>query len=184
VQEVEKQIAETKAALDVENGRPTQEQTTDQNPTYATVQTELAKAQAELSGLKARAGAAEAIAADYRQTARRLQESEIAQDDLQRAAKTQEENYQLYVRKREEARISEALDERGILNVAVAEQPILPSLPIRSPLTAGGLGILLACCLSISTAFVMDFADPSFRTPDEIARYLGTPVLAALPKGQ
>jgi hypothetical protein len=35
----------------------------------------------------------------------------------------------------------------------------------------------------LSTAFVVDFMDPSFRTPDELAGYLGMPVLAALPKG-
>jgi len=31
---------------------------------------------------------------------------------------------------------------------------------------------------------VVDFLDPSFRTPDELAFYLGTPVLASLPKGR
>jgi hypothetical protein len=29
---------------------------------------------------------------------------------------------------------------------------------------------------------VVDFVDPTFRTPDELANYLDMPVLAALPK--
>jgi uncharacterized protein involved in exopolysaccharide biosynthesis len=99
-----------------------------------------------------------------------------------RDAKTQEENYLLYVRKREEARISEALDQRGIVNVALAEEPVIPALPTKSIFSLVVLTLLLAGTFSLSTGFVVDFMDPSFRTPDELANYLGTPVLAALPK--
>jgi capsular polysaccharide biosynthesis protein len=41
----------------------------------------------------------------------------------------------------------------------------------------------MAATVSLSTAFVADFMDPSFRTPEELAGYLNIPVLAALPKG-
>jgi capsular polysaccharide biosynthesis protein len=92
------------------------------------------------------------------------------------------DNYLLYVHKREEARISDALDQRGILNVALAQQPVVPALPKRSPLIVGLLTLLLAGTFSFSTAFLLDYMDPTFRTPDELAIYLGTPVLAALPK--
>jgi uncharacterized protein involved in exopolysaccharide biosynthesis len=107
----------------------------------------------------------------------------VVQQNLLQDAKTQEENYLLYERKREEARISNALDRGGILNVALAEQPVVPALPKRSPLGVALLTLLLAGTFSLSTAFVLDFMDPTFRTPDELAGYLGTPVLAALPKG-
>ena len=106
----------------------------------------------------------------------------LVQQDLTRAAKTQEENYLLYVHKREEARISDALDQRGIVNVAIAEQPFVPVLPTKSLLSIVMLTLLFAGAFSLSTGFVVDFMDPSFRTPDELANYLGTPVLAALPK--
>jgi uncharacterized protein involved in exopolysaccharide biosynthesis len=183
VQEVDKEITDTRSAIGAEESKPTREETTDQNPNYQWVRGELTKAQADLSGLKARAAAANSTAAQYHETARSLDQNGVVQQDLLRAAKTQEENYLLYVRKREEARISDALDQRGILNVAVAEQPIVPALPSRSPLNAAILTLLLAVTASFSTAFVVDFMDPSFRTPDELASYLGTPVLAALPKG-
>ncbi|PYY05539.1 MAG: hypothetical protein DMG64_02900 [Acidobacteria bacterium] len=54
VQEVDRQIAETQTAIDAENARPVREETTDQNPTEAWVRGELAKANADLSGLRAR----------------------------------------------------------------------------------------------------------------------------------
>jgi uncharacterized protein involved in exopolysaccharide biosynthesis len=183
VQEVDRQIADATGAISAEESKPIREQTTDRNPDYQWAQTELTKAQAELSGLKARAAAAASIAGQYHETAQRLDQDGLAQQDLLQAAKTQEENYLLYVRKREEARIDDALDQRGILNVAMAEQPIVPALPNRSPLSVCVVMFLLAGSASLSTAFVVDFMDPSFHTPDELAHYLGAPVLAALPKG-
>jgi uncharacterized protein involved in exopolysaccharide biosynthesis len=183
VQEVDQQIADTKSAISAEETKPIRDETTDQNPDYQWAQAELTKAQADLNGLKARAAAAAAIAARYHEEAQRLGQNEITQENLLRAAKTQEANYLLYVQKREESRISDALDQRGILNVSLAEEPVVPALPKRSPLGVALLTLLLAGVFSLSTAFVLDFMDPTFRTPDELAGYLGTPVLAALPKG-
>ncbi len=183
VQEVDQQIADAKSAISAEENKPIREESSDRNPDYQWVRDELTKAQTDLSGLRARAASAASIAEQYHEAARRLDQSGILQQDLLRAAKTQEENFLLYERKREEARISDALDQRGILNVALAEQPIVPALPNRSPLSAVALTLLLATAVSLSTAFVVDFLDPSFRTPDELAGYLGTPVLAALLKG-
>jgi hypothetical protein len=43
---------------------------------------------------------------------------------------------------------------------------------------------LLICITSgVSSAFVADLMVPSFRTADEVVRYLNAPVLACLPKG-
>jgi uncharacterized protein involved in exopolysaccharide biosynthesis len=183
VQEVDKQIIDAKNAINAEDSKPIREETTNQNPNYEWVRAELTRADADLSGLKARAVTAASIAGQYRESARRLDQNGVVQQDLLRDAKVQEENYLLYVRKRQEAGISDALDLRGILNVAIAEQPIVPALPRRSSANVALLSLFLALIGSLSTAFAADFMDPSFRTPDELADYLGTPVLAALPKG-
>lgn len=183
VQEVDQQIADANSAISTEVSKPIRDESSDQNPDYQWVQAELTKAQADLSGLKARAGAAAAVAAKYHAQAQSLDQSMVTQQNLSQDAKTQEDNYLLYEHKREEARISNALDQGGILNVALAEQPVAPALPKRSPMSVALLTLLLAGTFSLSTAFVLDFMDPTFRTPDELAGYLGAPVLAALPKG-
>jgi uncharacterized protein involved in exopolysaccharide biosynthesis len=183
VQEVDQEITDAKSAISAEESKPIREESSDRDPNYQWVLAELTKARADLSGLKARAASAASIAEQYHEDAKRLDQNGLVQQDLQRAAKTQEDNYLLYVHKREEARISDALDQRGILNVALAEQPIAPSLPSRSLLNVALLTLLLAGAFSLSTAFFFDFMDPTFRTPDELAKYLGMPVLAALPKG-
>ncbi len=182
VQEVDQQISDTKSAISAEESKPIRDETSDQNPDYQWVRAELTKAQADLSGTKARAAAAAAIAAKYHEDAQHLDENMVVQQNLLQDAKTQEENYLLYERKREEARISNALDRGGILNVALAEQPVVPALPKQSPLSIALLTLMLAGTLSISTAFAFDFMDSTFRSPDELAGYLGTPVLAALPQ--
>jgi uncharacterized protein involved in exopolysaccharide biosynthesis len=182
VQDLEKQISDTRAAIAGEENAPIRDETTDQNSTYEWVKSELAKARTDLSGLKARATANETALAKYSETARSLQQASVVQEDLQRTAKTQEENYLLYLRKEEEARINDALDRRGILNVGIADPPTVPALPSRSIWHYALLGVLLAGTASVGLAFLSDFMDPSFRTPDEVVALLDSPVLASLPK--
>jgi uncharacterized protein involved in exopolysaccharide biosynthesis len=182
VQEVDKQIAETRAAIANEESSPIREETSDENPTHEWVKAEMTKAQTDLAGLKAKITANNATLNKYRATASALQEASIAQQDLLRATKTQEENYLLYLHKEEQARIDDALDQRGILNVAIAEQPTVPALPVHSSLPFGLLSIVLAGTGSLGLAFVSDFFSPSFRTPTEVRAYLGAPVLASIPR--
>jgi uncharacterized protein involved in exopolysaccharide biosynthesis len=182
VQEVDKQIADTRAAIEKEEKAPMREETIDQNPTHEWVKVELAKAETELAGLKAKADANEATLRRYRASAGELQEASITHQDLLRAAKTQEENYLLYLQKEEQARINDALDQRGILNVAIAEQPTVPAFPVRSSFSYGLLTIFLAGTGSIGLALLSDFFSPSFRTPSEVTAYLDAPVLASLPR--
>ncbi len=180
--EVEKQIRETQAMIAAEKDAPVRDETTDQNPTYEWVKAEIAKDLTGLSGLKSRAAADQAALAKYRQSARSLQESAIVQQDLLRNVKTEEDNYLLYLRKQEEARINDALDARGILNVAIAEPATVPILPARSFSYYILLCTFLATCGSVGIAFLSDFVDSSLRTPDEVALFLDLPVLASIPK--
>ncbi|HXP82787.1 MAG TPA: Wzz/FepE/Etk N-terminal domain-containing protein [Verrucomicrobiae bacterium] len=182
VQEIDKQIADTRAAIAKEENAPIREETIDQNPTHEWVKEELSKAQTDLAGLKAKAAADEASLRKYRENAGELQDASIAQQELLRATKTQEENYLLYLQKEEQARINDALDQRGILNVAVAEQPTVPAFPVRSTLSYGLLSIFLAGAGSLGLALISDFFSPSFRTPSEVIAYLGGPVLASIPR--
>ena len=182
VQDLEKQIRETRAAIAGEKSAPTRDETTDQNSTYEWVESELAKARTDLSGLQAKALANQTALVKYQGDARSLQKASVVQQDLLRTVKTQEENYLLYLRKKEEARINDALDRRGILNVAIADPPGVPALPSQSMWHYGLLAMFSACIGSVALAFVSDFMDPSFRTPDEVVAFLDSPVLASIPK--
>jgi len=182
VQEVEAQIAQTRAALAAAEKSPLHEETTDGDPTYEWVKGELAKAKADLAGLQARAEAISLTVQSYREKARLLEQKQVVQDDLIRTVKAREENYQLYLRKEEEARISDALDRRRIVNVAVVEAATVPSLPSNHRAMTVLVGLMLATLTSLALAFVAEHLDRTFRTPDEVGSFLNIPVLAAMPK--
>jgi uncharacterized protein involved in exopolysaccharide biosynthesis len=180
--EVDRQIAETQSAIAAEDRKPIRDETSDQNPDYEWVRAELLKAVTSLHDLKARAAATTSMAGKYRQDAERLSQQMLQQQGLLQNAQTQQQNYLLYQRKREEARVSNALDLGGILNVAVVEQPTVPAIPLRSSAGIAFIALLLMMMVSVSTAFLADAMAPTFRTPDEVVRQLGLPVLAALPR--
>jgi len=182
VQEVEKEIADTRASIAGEESKPLREETTDQNPTYAWIGTELARAKSDYSSLKAREAALVVIVSAYQQNTLQLEEKDLAQQDLIRAAKADEDSYLLYLRKREEARMTDALDTQRILNVAIAETPAVPSLPTDDRWLYGLAGTLLAATVSLGVVFTVEHLDSSLRTPADVISELNIPVLAAVPQ--
>ncbi len=182
VQEVEQEIALTRAAIVAEERSPIREETTDRNPAYQWLDDELAKAKVDLASLQARAAATERIVRDYRDRSLRLDRTEVQQQDLMRAAKVEEANYLLYLNKREEARISDALDSKRILNVALAELPTAPALPVHSRWQLVLLGGVFGIVVSAGSAVASEYLDRSFRTADEVQETLKIPVLAAMPE--
>ncbi len=182
VQEVDKEIADTRASIANEESKPLKEETTDQNPTYAWIATELAKVKSDYSSSQARETALQAIVNVYQQKTQQLEEQDLAQQDLMRTVKADEDNYLLYLRKREEARMTDALDSQRILNVAIAESPSTPSLPTDDRWLYALAGILLAPTLSLGVVFAVEHLDSSFRTPTDVLSELNIPVLAAVPQ--
>jgi len=184
VQEVEKEIAETRAEIAGEALTPVQDETTDKDPNYEWARMEMEKAQVQWDGLRARQSDASIQAVSLRTFAQQRQADSVDQQDLMRTAKAEEDNYLLYLHKREEARIGDALDERRILNVAIVEPPIAPALPVHSALVYFLLAFVLAVAFSIGVGFTTEYFDATIRTPGEAQGLLEVPVLAWLPAPQ
>src|SRR5205823_3082893 len=70
VQEIDKQLTNTRASIAAEESNPIREETTDRNPTYAWVDEELAKARADYNALYAKATAIQATISSYETRAR------------------------------------------------------------------------------------------------------------------
>ena len=182
VQQIDQQIAETKASILGEEHSPLRDETTNQEPNHEWAKSELIKAQVELGTLEAHGQAVRIQVTGYREVAQRLGGNALRQGELLAELKVAEEKYLLYVNKREEARIENALDQGGILNVTIAEEPRVPALPARAGWVFGLIGVMLGSTLSTGLAFTADYLNPGFRTPDEVVDYLGVPVLASLPR--
>jgi uncharacterized protein involved in exopolysaccharide biosynthesis len=181
VQEVDKQIVKARSEVEAAEKRPVRDKTTDQNPTYLWIRSELAKAKADLAGQQARQAALQSIVHTYEGKVSDLEHEGLLQHDLLRVAKTAEDNYLLYQQKREEARITDALDKTRILNVTIAEDPAVPVLPSHPPIMYALLGILLGLTLTVVLLFMLEYFNQSFRTPAEVETFLNVPVLAAVP---
>ena len=182
VQDADQQIAETRKAIEQAEKNAVREETTDRDPTYDWAQTELAKAKADLVGLHARAVVTQDTVRNLQAKVLQLDADGTKQAALLRAVKAGEENFTLFRQKQEEAGVADALSNKRILNVAIAQatavplSPYGPSLPLKLL-----LGVILAGLVGIGTAFGADYLDPSFRTPTEVEDELMVPVLAAIP---
>jgi uncharacterized protein involved in exopolysaccharide biosynthesis len=179
LQELDREIADTRATISGE--KPLSDITTDQNPAFGYIDSELVKSKADLRGYEAKAAETERLARGALASAQKLEVQGVEQQDLLRSAKTAEARYLLYSRKREDARITDAFDVQRILNVAIAQKPSVPSLPSMSLLMYGLIGIFLAVTVSSGTVFALEYFDPSFRTPADVEEFSNRPVLAAVP---
>ena len=184
VQEVNAQIRDTRAAIVEAQQSPVEQVTTDRLPAQDWMTTELARAETDRTALNAQADATAQIVRRYQGIARTLDAKGTQQTDLTRNVKTAEDNYVLYVRKREEARISDALDSKRIVNVAIAEAATVPALPTLHLAWILIGGFFVAGVVSVGSAYAVDRLDASFHTPDELFRYLDTRVLASIPSGK
>jgi uncharacterized protein involved in exopolysaccharide biosynthesis len=175
---VDTQIEQVKAAIDAQQKAPLKEETTDQNPTYEFLHQELAKAQAELAATKARAQSLGSVDQVYRKTLMERDQKQLQQEALLRDAKIAEDNYLLYLNKREQAHISDAFDKNRILNVSIAQPATIAFRPTNPTWLILLLGWLLACLASTGIVLAQEQLNPTLKRPEQIERYFEVPILA------
>jgi hypothetical protein len=116
---------------------------------------------------------------------RHLDASAFERARRERNIKMLEDAYLLYTKKAEEARISTALDQSRIVNVAVAEPvQVAPKKKAagRSPMQLLVLGAVVGLVSGVGGAFCREYFSPSFTTDDSVSRYLGVPVIGSIPQ--
>jgi succinoglycan biosynthesis transport protein ExoP len=182
VKEVDQEIAETQEAITNAEKTKYVNATTDRDPTYELLREDKAKTEADLASEKATAAALVNSVQGMRAQMVTLDADAVKQAALIREAKADEGNYLLYLGKREQERTSDALDLKRIANVAIAVPAVVPALPAHSPWLVMFLGLIGAAVIAVAAAFVAEYLDPSFRTPEEVMETLKMPVLASMPK--
>jgi uncharacterized protein involved in exopolysaccharide biosynthesis len=182
VQEADQEVAEAKAAIAAAERAPYVNQTTDRDPTFELLREDLAKSSSDLAGQRASLAANRRGVSSIQSEMVKLGGQALQLADLQRDAKANEQNYLLYLSKREQERTSDALDRTRIENVAIAVPPSIPVLPVHSTTYILLLAFGLALSITLATAYTIDYLDPSFHTPDQVIDTLKLPVVVALPK--
>ena len=177
VQDVDREIATAQQMIDAQTQAPVRQTASGVNPTRLALEADLNKVRAELSGLRAKQVQLVSSSSGLKLSAEDLAEKDITQDALLRDVKTEQDQYQLYVDKLEQARMTTALDKNGILNVSVVQQPVAPALrqnPLAAMLAAT---LFVGGVLSLGAAFLFDIFDPTVRTTADLIDGLQMPVL-------
>lgn len=182
VKEADQEIADTQAAITEAQDTRYVNQTTDVDPTFELLREDAAKTQADLAAQRATVIALKQGIRNMQLQMVDLDQKALKQADLLRDTKANEDNYLLYISKREQERASDALDQKRIANVAIAVPPAIPTLPLASLSTVVMVGFVLAIAASAGAAYAVEFLDSSFRTPGDVIDILGIQVVAAVPK--
>ena len=179
VGEIDRQIAQIRAAITSLKKSPRTESTTDRNPTHEWVSSELVRMRAQFASLAARATAADIALREARQKTRQFERVETQYLRLARQAEMALENYLKYGQRVEEARIAENLDRERIENVTIAEPATVPFFPV-GPARASmvSVGALVASLMSFGLALLVDSClYGCFSKPQDV----GVEVIASCP---
>ncbi len=181
VREVDQQLKDTSAALQEAKSVTSVEQSSDINPLRQMLETEMAKARLDLAGQHARRDDLAQQIDQYQAVLSRLEQASNKHGDLERQVKEAENNYQMYARKQEEARITDEMDQKKITNVALAETPIVQRAPVKpNRLLTLALGVFLAFFVGLCALFVAELFRDTVHTPRELEVLAGIPVIATL----
>jgi uncharacterized protein involved in exopolysaccharide biosynthesis len=179
VKEADQEIADTQTALANASKVTAAEETTDVNPLRQSLEIDIAKQGSELAGVTARRQKLAQQAQIYRSQLMSLGSATTDYENLSRTQTEVEQNYLLYAKKTEEARIAESLDRQKIANVAVAESPTEAHFASKPNVRLNlALGVLLGGFLGLGWALGSEYLEKSGPTVHVSARpTLGAPHL-------
>ncbi|CAN5532739.1 hypothetical protein BH10ACI2_BH10ACI2_07080 [soil metagenome] len=182
VREVDDQIHETTEALQKATGSTAVEQASDINPLRQPLETELANVKVDQAGNLALRKNLEEQVHQYQGKITELAGSTAIHNELSRKVKQTEETYQLYSRKQEESQIEDALDQKKITNISIAEAPIVAQNPNHNgQVLVIVIGLISGLLLAFGSAFIVELLRETFLTPRELQAFSGYPVLATIP---
>jgi uncharacterized protein involved in exopolysaccharide biosynthesis len=182
VQEVEHQIADTTASLNAAMTLKGSEDTTDVNPAWQQVQSSLVEGRIERHALRAKSSSLRHDISALRRQLSRLQSLDVPFNALEEKADQARSNFELFAEKRDRAQIEDAMDERKLVNIAVAESPTSAFKPASpKPVLNGALGLLTALFLAGGAVYFVESSRTTVATARELESLSRYPVLATAP---
>jgi len=181
IKEIDAKLASEEKILDNEGHLEINEQLTDVNPVWITLQTDLKQASTAASSGKATREELDKQIESANQQLSLLVTNGVDMERLQRQVTSDSDAYQAYVRKTEEARASEALNTNKILNVSVAQPPIVPMQPVFPSVPFNlAVGLILAALFGVGAAYWAEESDSKIYSPGAVNNLTGLPIVAIL----
>ncbi len=179
VVEVEEKIATTSKAIAEAGQHPAGEEATDINPVWQQLSVAVATSGGEISGLEGQRGALKQESASAQKRLDELEEATADYGALRRKVQQSQADYTLYAQRRDEARISEALDREKLFNVAVLEKPMSSPEPIRpKPLLYLAVAAVFSLFLGTLLALYADLRGGQVHSPAQLEAVTGMRTLA------
>jgi uncharacterized protein involved in exopolysaccharide biosynthesis len=181
IREIDAKLGAARQILQRENHNEVQESTTDVNPTWATLDSDLADARSDAASLKATQETQAKQVAALNQQLKNLASDGMEIERLQLQVDSNKQAFLSYVRKGEEARAAAALNRSQILNVTVVEDPVMPVEPVSPKLILNLLaGFLLGIVFGIGAAYWAETSDPRISSAAAISELTGLPTVAII----
>ncbi len=184
VQQVDSQIEEAQSELKKSQAMNSTETQTNVNPKFQAQDQALADDRAHLGAAMGRRSTIAAQLVDLENQLKSTESAALEFTTLQQRVAALDTNQQLYVQKRDAAQISEAMDERGLLNVGIAQSPTFSLDPVRPrPLIDTVLGLLTSVFLAGFVVYLAEAGRETIATPAELDVASRYPVLATVGYG-
>lgn len=135
--------------------------------------------ESEYRALKARENAMLATVNQYRDEVQRLGKKEIQSGTLRRDASSNQQLYELLLKRLKESGLTQGLEPSNVRIVELAAIPAIPVTP-RKVLNLA-IGCVMGLGLGLFLAFFIEYMDDTVRTPQQVERALGVTVLALIP---
>ena len=165
-----------KEGFDLAQAQPT-------NPAYISLQTQIKVAEMDLKGLKDKRQQLEESWQDYVKRLEKMPQVELEYRKLVRDHDAAQRKYTETTAKLMEARQGQSLEQlQAGEKFTIIDPPQLPEIPVKPKRIAISLiGFILGIAAGVGVGAVMEFADSTIRSPKDIRRITGHPVLASIP---
>jgi uncharacterized protein involved in exopolysaccharide biosynthesis len=145
----------------------------------AEIQTMLRAVQTEYQVARAREETLLNNVNQLRREGQDLNEKEIHALALQRDAESNQQLYESVLKRFKETGVAGGLETN---NVRIVEEATAPAVPVRPRRTWNLLVSAVAgLALGIAVALAIDYLDTTVKTPDDVERHLGLPVIGIVP---
>jgi len=176
------EMAEVKASLNSAVAKVVGTQVSSPNPMREQLLKQVVEAETQMASARAQVDALAKLIAAEEARLGTLPQKEL---DLARVTRDLDVAQQIYIMLRtryEEMRITEQMQTSDIWRIDPAAIPTSPVKPrkLLNTAVAGVLGVFVG----VGMAFVMEFADTSMKSAEDVEAVLGLPILGAIPRAR
>ncbi len=181
VKDKDEEIANIQKRVHEEKDRLLDTQMFQENEIYRELQRNYLTIKASLADLQVREAPMTEHVGYLKKRVQELRDERFMINNLKQDADEKTYAFDLYWKKQEEARITEAMKNQSIVNVSVVEHATPPTQPENGLLLPLLLGVLGGAIVASGMAIAVEYVNRRLRFEEEVERYLELPVLAVIP---